>query len=571
MSILALNSIWEPIRMFRVTDPQESLLGVEYMLGKEKMGRMKKTWAQPFRTQVLPLINEEAFADMYCLDNGAPNKSVRTMVAIHLLKDQYDLTDEETLQMYEWNNQWHFALAVDPAAAHLCRKTMHNFRVRVVETEKGRELFDQVADGVAKLGKIDFGVQRTDSTHIVSNMMLLNRLGLFVKTIEGFLDKLERMDPKRLEGLPERFFERYINRKGYFADSKSSKARRKLEACAKDLHWLIEQFGDDEKISNLKQYRRMKRLFKEQCKVVDGEGTEEDRVAVKEPKSKSPEDKIPSDSMQSPSDEDATYGHKGKGYEAQISETCAKKNPFQVITDVAVTDSCGSDHNETLPTIDRLDEAGRRPDDLYADTTYISAENIQEADGRGVNLIGPIAGGPEKDDLLHLHEFELDDDGRIVNCPVGQVPQDVRVIEKDTGEKSTQYFFDRDTCLACHLASECPVIRKQLPTTRSTDEQQPASTGKARLTVTEKDIVVAQRKKLQETAEFKEAYKCRSGIEATNSEIKRKHGAGKLKVREGPRVRLSFYLKASAVNVKRFLAYATSEGAVGLRTAPVMI
>jgi len=557
--------------MFRVTDPQGSLLGVEYVLGKEKVHRLKKTWAQPFRSQVLPLINEEAFAEMYCPDNGAPNKSVRTLVALHLLKDQYDLTDEQTLETYEWNNQWYFALDVDPDQAHVCRKTMHNFRVRVVGTEKGRELFDQIADGVANLGKIDFGTQRTDSTHIVSNMMLLNRLGLFVKTIEGFLHKLERMDPKQIEDLPERFFERYINRKGYFADSKSSKARRKLEACAKDLYWLIERFGEDEKISNLKQYQRLKRLFKEQCKVSEGEGAEEERVVVKEPKSKKPEDKIPSDSMQSPSDEDATYGHKGKGYEAQITETCAEENPFQVVTDVAVTDSCGSDHNETLPTIDRLDEAGRSPNDLYADTTYISAENIQKAEQRGVNLVGPISGGPEKDDLLHLHEFELDETGRIVTCPVGQVPQDVRVIEKDTGEKSTQYFFNRDTCLACHLAPECPVIRKQLPKTGNKDEQQPEATGKAKLTVTQKDIIVAQRKKLQETSEFKESYKCRSGIEATNSEIKRKHGAGKLKVREGPRVALSFYLKASALNVKRFLSYATSGGAVGPKMAPVMI
>ena len=557
--------------MFRPTDPQVSILSVEYMLGKEKVARLKRTWAEPFRRQVLPLINEEAFADIYCPDNGAPNKSVRTMVALHLLKDQYDLTDEQTLEAYEWNYQWHFALDVDSDLAHLCRKTMHNFRVRVVGTEKGRELFDQIADGVSKLGKIDFGIQRTDSTHIVSNMMMLNRLGLFVKTIEGFLNKLDRMDSKLLEGLPERFFERDINRQGYFADSKSSKARRKLEACAKDLYWLIEHFGDDEKISKLKQYQRLNRLFKEQCKVVEGEGSEEERVAEKEPKSKSPEDKIPSDSMQSPSDEDATYGHKGKGYEAQITETCAEANPFQVITDVAVTDSCGSDHNETVPTIDRLDEAGRNPNDLFADTTYISAENIQEAEQRGVNLVGPIAGGPEKDDRLHLHEFELDEAGRIVNCPVGQVPQDVRVIEKEPGKKRTQYFFDRDTCLACHLAPECPVIRKQVPEAGALDEQQPASTGKVKWTVTEKDIIVAQRKKLQETSEFKESYKCRSGIEATNSEIKRRHGAGKLKVREGPRVSLSLYLKASALNVKRFLAYVTSEGAVGPKMAPVMI
>ena len=176
--------------MFKPTDPQGSLLRVEYLLGAEKVRRLEKSWAKPFLDQVLPLIQEESFAEMYCLDNGAPNKSIRTLVALHLLKDQYDFTDEETMQMFEWNTQWHYALDVDPNEAHLCRKTMHNFRARVMGTEKGRELFDQIADGVVRLGKIDFGTQRTDSTHIVSNMMLLNRLGLFVKTIEGLLFKL---------------------------------------------------------------------------------------------------------------------------------------------------------------------------------------------------------------------------------------------------------------------------------------------------------------------------------------------------------------------------------------------
>ena len=94
-------------------------------------------------------------------------------------------------------------------------------------------------------------------------MMILNRLGLFVKTIESFLGKLERMDVQQLNGLPQRFFDRYINRKGYFADSKSSQslprtgsgAGRKLQDCAKDLAYLIDRFGEDPKISKLKQYR----------------------------------------------------------------------------------------------------------------------------------------------------------------------------------------------------------------------------------------------------------------------------------------------------------------------------
>jgi len=56
---------------------------------------------------------------------------------------------------------------------------------------------------------------------------------------------------------------------------------------------------------------------------------------------------------------------------------------------------------------------------------------------------------------------------------------------------------------------------------------------------------------LQQTTEWKERYKIRSGIEATNSELKRAHGIGRLKVRRLPRVCLAVALKVTACNIKR--------------------
>jgi hypothetical protein len=49
---------------------------------------------------------------------------------------------------------------------------------------------------------------------------------------------------------------------------------------------------------------------------------------------------IPSDSLQSAYDEDGTYRKKGNkaesGYVLNLSETCSKENPFQLITDYTV-------------------------------------------------------------------------------------------------------------------------------------------------------------------------------------------------------------------------------------------
>ena len=50
-------------------------------------------------------------------------------------------------------------------------------------------------------------------------------------------------------------------------------------------------------------------------------------------------------------------------------------------------------------------------------------------------------------------------------------------------------------------------------------------------------------------------HKARSGIEATNSELKRGHGLRKLRVRTKPRVSLSVRLKVLALNVKRYVRH----------------
>jgi hypothetical protein len=45
-----------------------------------------------------------------------------------VLKDIFDLTDEQALEQLEWNTAWHYALDVLPEEAHACQKTLHNYR-----------------------------------------------------------------------------------------------------------------------------------------------------------------------------------------------------------------------------------------------------------------------------------------------------------------------------------------------------------------------------------------------------------------------------------------------------------
>src|SRR5690606_41466271 len=110
--------------------------------------------------------------------------------------------------------------------------------------------------------------------------------------------------------------------------------------------------------------------------------------------------------MQTPHDPDVTYGHKGKGYEAQVSETFGETSPVRLITDVAVTPSCGSDFGELVPALERLEQEGHRPDVLLADAGYISGQNMRDAHARGVELVGPTHSGQAKEELLHSRSEE---------------------------------------------------------------------------------------------------------------------------------------------------------------------
>ena len=73
-----------------------------------------------------PLIDEERFAPMYCVDNGRPNRAVQTVLEdVHLLKEMFNRHRAMTaLEQLEFNPSassgqallWHHALRLDIVA-----------------------------------------------------------------------------------------------------------------------------------------------------------------------------------------------------------------------------------------------------------------------------------------------------------------------------------------------------------------------------------------------------------------------------------------------------------------------
>ena len=511
--------------MFRRKDPQGSLFEASNLFAEDKRERLLGSWAHAFRTQALPLIDENHFRDLFCSDNGRPNKPVPIVVGALILKDMMDLTDAETLYRLDFDLGWHHALGLQPEEAHCCQKTLHNFRVKLLAHERAPLLFRDMTDKILAALGMNTDKQRLDSTHIVSNMAVLTRLGLFCETMRVFLRELRRTLPEPWAGLPLGLRRRYLKDDGSdtgYDDAKTQEARRRLAVCARDLWRLCQRFVGTGP-AQLESYGLLQRLFSEQCEMTEtpvtpaaDDADHEDEavpVQVKEPR------QVSADSLQSPHDPDATYGHKGKGYEVQVAETCGNGDKPEIITYVDVTASAGSDATQTLPVVAALAERKIQPKELLADTTYGGTDNVITCAAQGTELISPVAGPKVCAEAAGP-----------VAAPADVVAASVDVAETDGSLAST---------------TPLPVVAAPTPA---------PATGAESLAET-KAKVLQERRRYQATAEFRERYAERAGIEGTNSELKRKHGLGKLRVRTGPRVRLAVFFKTLACNVKRLIGY----------------
>jgi hypothetical protein len=534
--------------MFRSTDPQATFGSLNVLLSPEKIARLEKNhWAGGFRHKALPVLinHEETFRPLFCEDNGRPNKPVAATLGVLILKEMFDLTDEAALDRFEFDTSWQYALEVDPEEAHLCQKTLHNFRVKMSAAEAEgvltySALFDEIVRAIIKDKGLKVGKQRLDSTHIRSNMAVLTRLGLFTQTIASFLKQLRNRHGGMFKSLPAGILRRYIDREGYFADSPSSESRRRLSQCAADVWRLVDRFRGHRKVSKLDTYRRLERLLNEQCIIEDddptdpdGDGPEGVPVRPKNPKV----EKIPATSLQG-SDEDATYGHKGKGYQAQVAETCDPQNEMQVVTHVSMEGAHQSDQHATIPVIDDLEQKDCKPDTLLADTNYGRGQNIVDAAQRSVDLVSPSCGPkPEADeDEFILDDFMFSPDGqRIEHCPMGQEP----VEQGERGQSRRYARMDAKCCGRCSWPGHCPARRSDRATTVT-------------LTWSPSAGATSARRHRERTKEFKDGYRVRSGIEATNSEYKRPYGGGRLRVRGSPVVTRTVKFKFMALNIRRW-------------------
>ena len=516
-------------RQGRLFDPFE---GVIPPLG---LKRIVGGWQGIFRHVLLKLMPARQLGDHFHPIMGRPTKELHSMAGLLFLQELNSWTNAQSVEAYLFRTDVQYALNLEPGIDEMCDRTLERYRALFIDDELASTIMDEVTTQLVKDLELSIDQQRLDSTHVFSNMASFGRTRLMGVTIKRFLTQVKRHHPDDFQALPEVLRQRYAPSpaKLFAQDGSSPEDRsRTRQQVAEDMHELIVRFAEHAGMNKRPSYKAMATVFEQQCELV------ESKVKVRA--------KTGGACVQNPSDLGATYdGHKGQGYQAQIVETCGDENDVQLILEVLPQTAADPDAGALEPLLDRLEQKDRLPETMLTDTLYGGDDNVQMAAGKGVELVSPVAGpepaAPSSDNALSpltIDDFAMDErTGKVTACPAGRVPLQT-IYNREAGTTTVE--MPATDCETCPFRKACPIQKKK--------------GGRYKISYTDKQRRLEERRREEQTEPFQKRYGKRSGIESTNSGLKRRLGFGSLRVRGKKAVFHALYLKAAGWNVLRAAA-----------------
>jgi len=511
--------------MHKIVNPQQTRLfdPFDSVLTEKTRKSLLDDWTGVFRHVILELMPVDAVSGHFDPTMGRPTKELYSMAGLLLLMEFMNWTKDEALAAYRFHMDIHYALNLEPVAHDLSIRSLERYIVLFEKDDLAKSTMEDIK--LVDILGIEIDKQRLDSTHIFSDMASFGRTRLMGVAIKRFLTQVIRSNKDDYNSLEETFRNRYapgVNQ--LFADTKKDRESRRLlrQQVAEDMHFIIRYFGGNAEYNGKDSYKAVERIFHEQCEV------HEEKVCIKK--------KTGGNVMQNPSDPGASYdGHKGPGYQVQIAETCNPENEVQLITCAIPQTAAEPDGGSVEKVLENLETNALLPDQMLVDTSYTGDDNVQLAEEKGVELVGPVPGCPTEDgEHLNIDDFNVDEaTEEVICCPAGHKPQSS---EHNSSTGKTRTIMSKSACGQCEYVDQCPVEKIK---------------GQYKLEHTAKQRRLAGRRREQNTEVFRERYKTRGGIEATNSGLKRKTGLGQLRVRGKPAVFHAIYLKIAGWNILR--------------------
>jgi len=502
-----------------------------------------------------PLFQDQQFTALFP-QRGPPAEAPARLALATLLQFAEGLSDRQAAEAVRGRIDWKYALALELTHPGFDHTVLSEFRSRLVEGKAELLLLDTLLTRCQELGLLKKrGRQRTDSTHVLAAVRVLNRLERVGETLRAALNALAVVAPEWLQALaPAEWYERYGGRVENYDLPKSEKERQELAATiAIDGQALLTAMDADKEQSWLREIpavKMLRRVWDEQY--VECEG----RLCFRDSKDMP----SPAELISSPYDPEARYSTKRSvewvGYKVHLTETCDDERTPHLITNVETTPATTPDDNMLEQVHQSLQDRDLLPAEHLVDKGYTDSDMLVESKQKyGVEIVGPVADDPSwqarSGEGFDKSRFQVNWERQVVTCPAGK--QSVSWLPHTYPQNGMKWEarFSRQDCGPCCFRAQCTRAKLE-PRIIGLQERAPY------------EALQAARQR-QTTEEFRQQYAARAGVEGTHAQALQRCGLRQCRYIGQAKVHLQHVLTAAAINLVRIADWWTDTSRAATR------
>ena len=508
-----------------------------------------------FRNALGTIFQDEDFAALFPAW-GQPGLPPWRLALVTIMQFRENLADRQAAEAVRARIDWKYLLSLELTDPGFDFSVLSEFRDRLLAGSAAELLLDKLLERCQGLGLLKArGQQRTDSTHVLAAVRVLNRLELVAETLRATLNELATIAPDWLQDLvPLAWYERYGKR---IEDARLPREKAAREAYAQmvgeDGFALLDALDAPdvpEAVRQAPSIATLRRAWQRHYERTAGTGATTKKRTVPRVRFKANRDLPPAaEGIASPYDTDARYRHKRDtqwtGYMVHVSETCEPTAPH-LLTHVHTTAATVHEAQCTVPIQQALVEKALPPREHLVDAAYISAALLVESqDQQGIILRGPTrptqGWQAQVDGGYTVDQFEVDWAQQRVRCPQGK--WSVAWWDQGTRARSRPIFveFALEDCQACPARALCTRAQQQgrrvgLPPQDQYEALRAAQTW-------------------YDSEEGQQGYKRRAGVEGTLSQGVRSFGLRCARYRGLEKTHLQHVATAAAMNIDRIVAW----------------
>jgi transposase len=509
-----------------------------------------------FRDALGTIFQDEDFSALFPAW-GQPGLPPWRLALVTIMQFRENLADRQAAEAVRARIDWKYLLSLELTDPGFDFSVLSEFRDRLLAGSAAELLLDTLLERCRALGLLTArGQQRTDSTHVLAAIRVLNRLELVAETLRAALNAVATVAPAWLQAItPLAWYERYSRR---IEESRLPKAPAAREAYAhtvgEDGFLLLDALETPavpeglRALPSLEALRRTWQRHYERPARAPASPGEPPEYAVR---FKASRDLPPAaEGIESPYDVEARYRHKRDtqwtGYMGHVSETCESTAPH-LLTHVHTTPATVHEAQCTEPIQQALVDKDVPPDEHLVDAAYISAELlVKSREDHGIALRGPtrpdVSWQAQVEGAYRLDQFVIDWEQQQVHCPQGKASVSWAERVGPADHPFIQVRFSTQDCGACAQRACCTHAK---PPQARTLKFHPRSQYEA--------LQAAQAWYARD--EGQRQYARRAGVEGTLSQGVRAFGLRRTRYRGLPKTHLQHVAIAAAINIDRIVAW----------------